>query len=136
MKITKNQLKRMIREELDSQLLDDDNDGYSYASSSDEQYAQGYKDGFSGREFDDLVGGSDYEDGYAAGVQDREESDIRNSKTHSLQEQRQSWRTNEDGEPNPDGMFCGVCGTEAFTTRSYTCPGCGSKVPAAKTRRD
>ena len=39
MKITKNQLKRMIREELDSQLLDDDNDGYSYASSSDEQYA-------------------------------------------------------------------------------------------------
>jgi hypothetical protein len=90
MKITKNQLKRMIREELDSQLLDDDNDGYSYASSSDEQYAQGYKDGFSGREFDDLVGGSDYEDGYAAGVQDREESDIRNSKAHSLQEQRQS----------------------------------------------
>lgn len=77
MKLSKKLLTKLIKEELESELL---GKGYSYASPRDEEYAQGYKDGYDGREFDDLVGGEDYERGYEEGTREREESDIRNSK--------------------------------------------------------
>tara|TARA_Y100000592_G_C5465520_1_gene316487 strand:+ start:2083 stop:2307 length:225 start_codon:yes stop_codon:yes gene_type:complete len=72
MKLSKKLLTKLIKEELESELL---GKGYSYASPSDEAYAQGYKDGYVGREFDDLVGGEDYERGYEEGTREREEGD-------------------------------------------------------------
>ena len=72
MKLSKKLLTKLIKEELESELL---GKGYSYASPSDEAYALGYKDGYVGREFDDLVGGEDYERGYEEGTREREEGD-------------------------------------------------------------
>ena len=55
MKLTKRQLRKIIKEEMSrvSRLPDDMPSGYSYASSADEAYAEGYADGMNGREYDD-----------------------------------------------------------------------------------
>jgi hypothetical protein len=41
-----------------------------------------------------------------------------------------SHRSQEDATPAPHGMYCGKCGTDAWTDREYVCPGCGCLVPA------
>jgi len=73
MKITKRQLRKLIREQLDSEFMD-------YSDESPQQrmmYDMGYREGKDGvqRNFD-LEGDPDYEEGYVAGEAARRRANL------------------------------------------------------------
>jgi hypothetical protein len=75
MKITRRQLRRIIKEEMShmSRPPEDMPAGYSYGSPADEAYAEGYDDAMSGRGYDDSahsINRKYYEMGYEHGLED------------------------------------------------------------------
>jgi|DEB0MinimDraft_4_1074332.scaffolds.fasta_scaffold98640_3 hypothetical protein len=75
MKITRRQLRRIIKEEMShmSRPPEDMPAGYSYGSPADEAYAEGYDDAMNGRGYDDSKYSSNreyYEMGYEHGLED------------------------------------------------------------------
>jgi len=74
MKITRRQLRRIIKEEMSHMSRPPERmSDYSYGSPADEAYAEGYDDAMNGRGYDDSKYSSNreyYEMGYEHGLED------------------------------------------------------------------